>query len=86
MHLNRKLKAFGKDSPGMLIKTFRMKQAAYLLANNQVNVSEVAYRVGFSSHSYFSSSFKEFFGMSPREFVTRIQENPEDQNLRKLYE
>ena len=86
VHLNRKLKAFGKDSPGMLIKTFRMKQAAYLLANNQVNVSEVAYRVGFSSHSYFSSSFKEFFGMSPREFVTRIQENPEDQNLRKLYE
>ena len=51
-----------------------------------MNVSEVAYRVGFSSHSYFSSSFKEFFGMSPREFVTRIQENPEDQNLRKLYE
>jgi len=86
VHLNRKLKAFGKDSPGTLIKTFRMKQAAYLLANNQVNVSEVAYRVGFSSHSYFSSSFKEFFGLSPREFVTQLQENPEDQNLRKLFE
>jgi AraC-like DNA-binding protein len=63
-----------------------MKQAAYLLANNQVNVSEVAYRVGFASHSYFSSSFKEFFGLSPREFVARLQEHPEDQNLRKLYE
>ena len=86
VHLNRKLKAFGKDSPGTLIKTFRMKQAAYLLANNQVNVSEVAYRVGFASHSYFSSSFKEFFGLSPREFVARLQEHPEDQNLRKLYE
>ena len=86
VHLNRKLKAFGKDSPGALIKTFRMKQAAHLLANNQVNVSEVAYRVGFSSHSYFSSSFKEFFGMSPREFVARLQENPEDPYLRKLYE
>jgi len=86
VHLNRKLKAFGKDSPGTLIKTFRMKQAAYLLANNQVNVSEVAYRVGFASHSYFSCSFKEFFGLSPREFVARLQEHPEDHNLLKMFE
>jgi signal transduction histidine kinase/ligand-binding sensor domain-containing protein/CheY-like chemotaxis protein len=86
VHLNRKLKAFGKESPGSLIKTFRMKQAAYLLANNKVNVSEVAYRVGFSSHSYFSSSFKEYFGISPRDFVTRIQENPEDESLHQMYE
>ncbi len=84
VHLNRKLKAFGKDSPGTLIKTFRMKQAAHLLVDNRVNVSEVAYRVGFSSHSYFSSSFKEFFGMTPREFVARHDENPDDELLKKL--
>ena len=86
VHLNRKLKAFGKDSPGVLIKTFRMKQAAYLLANNKVNVSEVAYRVGFSSHSYFSNAFRDYFGMSPREFVTRIQENPDDASLKQMFE
>ena len=86
VHLNRKLKAFGKDSPGVLIKTFRMKQAAYLLANNKVNVSEVAYRVGFSSHSYFSNAFREYFGMSPREFVTRITENPDDASLKQMFE
>ena len=86
VHLNRKLKAFGKDSPGTLIKTFRMKQAAHLLVDNRVNVSEVAYRVGFASHSYFSSSFKEFFGMTPREFVTRHNENPDDEMLKKLLE
>ena len=70
----------------MLIRKCRMKQAAWLLANNKVNVSEVAYRIGFSSHSYFSSSFKEYFGMSPREFVSRLLENPDDESLRKLYE
>ena len=86
VHLNRKLKAFGKDSPGILIKTFRMKQAAYLLANNKVNVSEVAYRVGFSSHSYFSNAFRDYFGMSPREFATRIQENPDDTTLKQMFE
>ena len=86
VHLNRKLKAFGKESPGALIKTFRMKQAAHLLAESQVNVSEVAYRVGFASHSYFSSSFKEYFGMTPREFVARWQENPEDEIMKKMLE
>ena len=86
VHLNRKLKENGNVPPSMLIKSFRMKQAAYLLANNKVNVSEVAYRVGFASHSYFSSSFRDFFGMTPREFVTRFINNPEDPDLKKLFE
>ena len=86
VHLNRKLKENGNVPPSVLIKSYRMKQAAYLLANNKVNVSEVAYRVGFSSHSYFSSSFREFFGMTPREFVTRFSDNPDDEQLKKLFE
>ncbi|MBR5256133.1 MAG: response regulator [Bacteroidales bacterium] len=86
VHLNRKLKENGNVPPSTLIKSFRMKQAAYLLANNQVNVSEVAYRVGYASHSYFSSTFKDFFGMTPREFVARYLENPDDTNLKKLFE
>ena len=86
VHLNRKLKEYGKEPPSALIKRCRMKQAAWLLAGNRVNVSEVAYRVGFSSHSYFSSSFRDFFGMSPREFVARLEENPDDETLKKLLE
>ncbi len=86
VHLNRKLKEFGLEPPSVLIRKCRMKQAARLLAENKVNVSEVAYRIGFSSHSYFSSSFWEFFGLSPKEFVTRLQENPDDESLRKLFE
>mgnify|MGYP004620386923 CR=1 FL=1 len=86
VHLNRKLKEFGREPPSVLIRKCRMKQAARLLADNKVNVSEVAYRIVFSSHSYFSSSFREFFGLSPKEFVTRLQENPDDESLRKLFE
>lgn len=86
VHLNRKLKEFGLEPPSVLIRKCRMKQAARLLADNKVNVSEVAYRIGFSSHSYFSSSFREFFGLSPKEFVTGLQENPDDESLRKLFE
>lgn len=86
VHLNRKLKEFGLEPPSVLIRKCRMKQAARLLADNKVNVSEVAYRIGSSSHSYFSSSFREFFGFSPKEFVTRLQENPDNVSLRKLFE
>ncbi len=86
VHLNRKLKENGNVPPSVLIKSFRMKQAAYLLANNQVNVSEVAYRVGYASHSYFSNTFKEFFGMTPRDFAARYVGNPEDPDLKRLFE
>jgi signal transduction histidine kinase/ligand-binding sensor domain-containing protein/DNA-binding response OmpR family regulator len=86
VHLNRKLKANINISPGNLIKSIRLKQAACLLANNKVNISEVAYKVGFSSHAYFSSSFKEYFGMSPSDFVNKCSNSIEKENLRKLFE
>ncbi len=86
VHLNRKMKERYGVSPSVYIKTFRLKQAAYLLVNNKVNVSEVAYTVGFSSHSYFSNSFHEFFGMSPKEFVAYYSEEINEDALKKLLE
>lgn len=86
VHLNRKMKERFATSPNNYIKTFRMKQAAYLLVNNKVNISEVAYKVGFSSHSYFSSTFHEYFGMTPKEFVAQYSENLDDETLKKLLE
>ncbi len=84
VHLNRKLKERYGVVPNMFIKSFRLKQAAYLLVNNNVNISEVAYKVGFSSHSYFTSSFRDYFGMSPKDFVAYYSEN--DETLEKLLE
>ena len=84
VHLNRKLKEHFGISPNAYIRSVRLKQAAYLLVNNTVNVSEVAYRVGFSSHSYFTSIFHDFFGMSPKEFVATYSANLNDETLQKL--
>jgi len=86
VHLNRKLKENINISPNSLIKSIRLKQAAYLLINNKVNISDVAYKVGFSSHPYFSSNFKEYFGMAPTEFVTKYTESDEKDTLNKLFE
>lgn len=86
VHLNRKMKDRYGVSPNSFIRSYRLKQAAYLLINNNVNVSEVAYRVGFSSHSHFSNTFREYFGMTPKEFVTYYTEHPDDETLLKLLE
>jgi len=86
VHLNRKLKEILGMSPSNLIKSIRLKQAAYLLVNNKINISEVAYKVGFSSHSYFSYNFHDFFGMSPKEFIIYYTENADEDSIRKLLE
>ena len=85
VHLNRKLKEVAGISPSALIKSTRMKQAAYLLVHDKVNISEVAYRVGFSTPSYFSSSFREYFGMTPKAFVAKYVHAEDPDALEKLF-
>ena len=69
VHMHRKLKQLTNLSARDLIRNVRMNQAAYLLANKDVNVSEVAYAVGYSTLSHFSNTFKAHYGVSPKEYV-----------------
>ena len=45
-----------------------MEQAARLLREDAVNVSQIAYLVGYSDLSHFSTAFKAHFGMPPSEY------------------
>ena len=85
VHLNRKLKETMNISPSNLIRSIRLKQAAYLLINNKVNISEVAYKVGFSTHSYFSNSFHDYYGMTPKEFTAQYMNCTDEETLNKLF-
>lgn len=85
VHLNRKLKETMNISPSNLIRSIRLKQAAYLLIKNKVNISEVAYKVGFSTHSYFSNSFHDYFGMTPKEFAAQYTDCTDEEILNKLF-
>ena len=69
VHLNRRLQELMATSPSTLIREIRLRQAAYLLSSRGATVSEVAYKVGFSSQTYFSTSFRKRFDMTPTEFV-----------------
>jgi ligand-binding sensor domain-containing protein/signal transduction histidine kinase/DNA-binding NarL/FixJ family response regulator len=82
VHLHRKLKELTALSPRDLIKHIRLTQAAHLLAASHVNVSEVAFAVGFSSHAYFTNCFRDQFGVSPTEFVDKAKNSPDDPLVR----
>lgn len=69
--LYRKLKSLTGETPVTFLRNYRLKQAATMLKQGQLSVSEVMYRVGFSSLSYFTKCFKKKYGISPKEF--RIQ-------------
>ena len=73
VHLHRKLKELTNQSARDFIRTIRLKQAATLLSEKKLAVSDVAYTVGFSSLSHFSSSFREFYGMTPKEYSEENQ-------------
>ena len=66
--LNRKLKAVLNNSINEYLKKYRL-QKSVLLLNEGHSVSEVAYRVGFESSSYFTQCFKEQFNQTPSELI-----------------
>ncbi len=65
--LHRKLVALTGQSPSEVLRNTRLLRAKELLQKKVATPSEVAYQVGFHSHTYFSKCFKEEFGMSPSE-------------------
>lgn len=65
VQLYRKVKALTGQSPVELLRSYRLSHAKTLLDDASLSVAEVAYRVGFSSPSYFSKCYKEEFGVSP---------------------
>lgn len=67
VQLYRKVKALTGYSPVELIRITRLKAADSLLATTDKTVAEVAYEVGFSTPSYFSKCYREFFGRLPRD-------------------
>ncbi|MGV3704632.1 MAG: helix-turn-helix transcriptional regulator [Arcticibacter sp.] len=52
-------------------QNYRMTEAARLLKNERLSVSEVGYRLGFSNLSQFSRVFEEHLGLKPKKYSSR---------------
>ncbi len=66
--LYRKLKALSNRSTSVFIRGIRLSAAKRMLETSQLNISEIAYQSGFNDPAWFSRSFKEEYGVSPRTF------------------
>jgi DNA-binding response OmpR family regulator len=72
----RKIKALTGQSATEFIRLVRLKMAIKLLETGKYHISEIAYKVGFTSPSYFTKCFKDQYGKSPSEFiVTKIKKD-----------
>ena len=66
--LYAKVKALTDRTPALLIRSIRLQKAKELLGQQEMNISEVAYAVGFDDPAYFSRCFSEEFGHSPSQY------------------
>ncbi len=66
--LYRKMKGLLGYSANEFIRMIRLKHAKQLLEDGQLNITEIAYKVGFSDLKYFRSCFKKEFGMTPSQY------------------
>ena len=63
--LHNKVKASTGMSTSIYIRFIRLEKAKELLENSDLNISEIAYEVGFKDPSYFSRLFNEVYGIAP---------------------
>ena len=67
--LHRKMKEMTGLPVSEFIRNIRLEQAVRLLKEQKINVTQVAYAVGFSNVAHFSTVFRRQFGVSPSEYI-----------------
>lgn len=63
--LYRKLSALTGEPPNAFIRKIRLGRAMEMLKTTDLNISEIAYSVGFNDPNYFSRAFGKEFGHTP---------------------
>jgi len=69
-HLYRKLKQLTNLTAIEFVRNMRLQRAGQLFRQHKRYVAEVVYMSGFKEMSYFRKIFKEFYGMSPQEYIS----------------
>ncbi len=84
-HLHRRLKKITGQSISQFVREIRLAEAMKMLRQDVATTSEIAYKVGFNSPSYFHKCFLEYYGYPPSEAKNIVQnqevnENAEDKS------
>ena len=71
--LYRKIDGLTGSSVSLLIRKYRITEAARILNSEIIPIKEIAYKVGFKDPSYFTSCFKKIYHVSPKEFSGKVE-------------
>ena len=72
-----KMNSISGEPPANFIRRIRLNKACKLLLEGRYSISEISSKIGFSSPSYFSTSFKKYVGCLPSEYVKNQGKNME---------
>lgn len=64
----KKFKSLTNMNPVEFVRDLRLQRARQYLDAGDMNISEIAYKVGFSNPKYFSTCFKEKYQLTPTEY------------------
>lgn len=67
-HLHRKMKEIMGITASDFIRNVKLRQACELLKNDDIDIAQIAYAVGFSNSAHFATTFKKHYGVSPSDY------------------
>ncbi len=62
-------------TPSEYLRTKRIKFAEHLLRSDDLNISEIAYKVGFNNPRYFTKYFQDAYGVTPSQYRKNLSES-----------
>lgn len=85
-HFSRIFQSILHESLAHYVNRIRMESAVFLLAHRlDKNMTDIAYELGFSDSAIFSRAFKNFYGVSPRDYRNEYSKNCKDSFLLSDY-
>ena len=70
--LDKRIRKLTTKNASQYIREFRLDYAVKLIRSGERNIKYIVDETGFSSFSYFSTSFKLYLKMTPRDFIKSI--------------
>ena len=76
VQLYKKLISIKGITPSEYLRSIRIRYAEELMRQGDLNVSEIAYKVGFNNPRYFSKYFQDAYGVTPSQYRKRMNGEP----------
>ena len=85
-HFSRIFQGILHESLAHYVNRIRMEMSLFLLAHREdKNMTDIAYELGFTDSAIFSRAFKNYYGISPRQYRTEYSKNCKDSFLLSEY-